>query len=1153
MKRIKHLYDRGCRHSDSWQETHSAADLDSAIACFSELYGTLPEEAALRPSVEGHLGFCLAFRHVLTGSIQDRDEAICSFMRLTARPDPDGDWDSCRKLLGELLGSRATGGQPPDGSAEAAASGQPGQATNEQILGDLATAVGMLAVAVTSRTLDAGQRAEAERLRVHLTALVTLGRSWETREAGGLPDIEELRAARRDLPADDPSSPQLLLELGLALGFLATRDESPDDKRQAVECLTEALERIGPADPQRGHATVRLALLLLSNATTEPDAVPMDRILRMADEALSAPGLDKEQAAMLHLMAGMAYSNRALREGSRDGDEKALAHLNQAKDLVPEDHLLRPAVVGSVGNLLSARFMAARTIDDHDASGAYTHGMQELIDERGLLREETANPAELRGLGQVAHPGVRRGLAATKRLMDAVFRRDQGSADQALADLGQALAGLPPDNEWRQLVMAMLGDGWLARATLSADRNDVIRGHRLLMEAGEQAAEDTPLHRWLSRRAEVAQAELGRLTRNRGLIDDAIRRLSATGGGSCLLHGEQAKAMWELGMALIGRYSLTDDPRDLNNGIVKLEDARRAADSAQAPADSALLQNLSAAYRDRGDRHRRDPQRAIDTAMLGLRDRAAEVLLQTGAQRSVWTASQAASILTAQLVSWCLADGRRDQAVEALELGRALVLHATTIAADVPGLLRAAGQDGLAARWQQEVSQSKRAPSPWDSPLAASGGDTLLPHLVREQFVVPADIRRQVLAALRGTPADAGWLTPPDIGELTAALGQAGCDAFVYLIPPHGSRPGCALVLRADGVLDEIPLPGLTDGPVAAYDAAHQAWLGGPEDDSALRRWHSALANLCDWAWEAVTGPVLRHVARWPLTRPPRLVLIPAGNLGAVPWHAARTTRADGSPRYAIEDAVFSYAASARQLADAARRPARPWGDAAVLVANPTGDLPMAGLEARELLRRYYPGALLLGRPKRLASGAGTPDEVLASLPGGTAPQASLLHCGCHATVAGSLSASYLLLADKQQLTIAQIVAQAQRRIPGGRDSRAPGFLAVLGACMSDLADVDHDEALTLASALLAAGASGVVGARWPTDDLATALLMVMFHHFLNSGRTRPADALRAAQIWMLDPGRRGLEDLSLVLADATTDSGLGEIQAWAAFTYQGT
>jgi CHAT domain-containing protein len=107
---------------------------------------------------------------------------------------------------------------------------------------------------------------------------------------------------------------------------------------------------------------------------------------------------------------------------------------------------------------------------------------------------------------------------------------------------------------------------------------------------------------------------------------------------------------------------------------------------------------------------------------------------------------------------------------------------------------------------------------------------------------------------------------------------------------------------------------------------------------------------------------------------------------------------------------------------------------------------------------------------------------------------------------------------------------------------------------MTDLAHVDHDEALTLASALLAAGACAVIGARWPAEDLATAPLMVMFHHFLNSGHPQPADALRTAQLWMLDGARTTLAGLPPDLANAFHFGHfLTAPHAWAAFTCQGT
>ncbi len=83
--------------------------------------------------------------------------------------------------------------------------------------------------------------------------------------------------------------------------------------------------------------------------------------------------------------------------------------------------------------------------------------------------------------------------------------------------------------------------------------------------------------------------------------------------------------------------------------------------------------------------------------------------------------------------------------------------------------------------------------------------------------------------------------------------------------------------------------------------------------------------------------------------------------------------------------------------------------------------------------------------------------------------------------------------------------------------------LVALAACASDLTVREHDEVLTLATALLAAGASGVIGTKWEIDDLAAAMFMIAFHHLLNTEHPDPAAVLRAAQLWMLDPDRRSI------------------------------
>jgi hypothetical protein len=101
--------------------------------------------------------------------------------------------------------------------------------------------------------------------------------------------------------------------------------------RQLFAAATQYLDRgIGPDNPQRGHAVARLAFLLIGDPAADPGAVPVERVLRLAEEILPSPGLDPEEAAVLHFLAAVAYGVRARRDGTRDGDERAMAHLNRA-------------------------------------------------------------------------------------------------------------------------------------------------------------------------------------------------------------------------------------------------------------------------------------------------------------------------------------------------------------------------------------------------------------------------------------------------------------------------------------------------------------------------------------------------------------------------------------------------------------------------------------------------------------------------------------------------------------------------------------------------------------------------------------------------------------------------------------------------------
>ncbi|WP_189110288.1 CHAT domain-containing protein [Streptomyces camponoticapitis] len=313
--------------------------------------------------------------------------------------------------------------------------------------------------------------------------------------------------------------------------------------------------------------------------------------------------------------------------------------------------------------------------------------------------------------------------------------------------------------------------------------------------------------------------------------------------------------------------------------------------------------------------------------------------------------------------------------------------------------------------------------------------------------------------------------------------------------------------------------------------------------------------------------PLLDHLRSGRPHRLPRLVLSPVGVLGMVPWHAARLSDGPAGPVYACENAVISHCSTSRQLVDVAARSRLPWDRTQVVIADPGGTRAMHA-EARQIAA-LYPRATVVGPvddvpepdgpgtrpPPRAASAA----EVRSFLPGRGDAGAAVCHINCHAVARATPARSSLELhpaaRPPQTLTLAEIQSFAH-----GRDARAPGGLLVLANCTSDLALADYDEALTLSTAFLTAGAASVVGSLWAiSDDVRTSLVMYMFHHYL-IGRGlptnpeavgSPADALRAAQLWMLDPHRTVPPALTHLVKP---DSGLplDAPQIWAAFTHHG-
>lgn len=501
-----------------------------------------------------------------------------------------------------------------------------------------------------------------------------------------------------------------------------------------------------------------------------------------------------------------------------------------------------------------------------------------------------------------------------------------------------------------------------------------------------------------------------------------------------------------------------------------------------------------------------------------------------GAKIAIGDAANAA----VELARRCLYADNPADALRALDSGRGLMLFAATELHKVPDRLAAAGRGDLASRWAAEGRAS-------------------------------SELRREVLAVLAEQQEHADkLLDPPSLDEIRVALTDLGADALVYLVPAESPQPGLALIAMADGKLAWMALPNLvldaTDGvEVEGYLAAladRSRDLAPPERDG---RFTDRLDALCDWAWRAAMGPVLDQVfaARPPSDdRVPRVVLVPMGDLARIPWQAAR--RRDGV--HAVELAAFTQAASARLLCENAARAPVGLSSGGLVVGDPdTGgaarELDDARLEAHAVRQSFYQGARYVGRRPNgtvSPSGAGTADEVRRWLTDQSPAAGAVLHLACHGSFATGLddAKSALLLATAES-GAGELSAEEIVDLLGGAPHRRVG-LVVLAACNTGRSVHGYDEAYSLGTAFLAGSACSVLSTQWSIPDAQTPSLMYLFHHYCRRVGLPPWQALRQAQMWLLDPDRQPPEGMPAELLRSVPVGEPAPLAAWAGFVHYG-
>lgn len=1021
------------------------------------------------------------------------------------------------------------------------------------------------------------------------TLLPSLFAMLEDTLAGLPPEAEGIVPA----PDGDPADPDEEAEQRhTRIRFLALAEVMSPETLAPEELPDLLAELTGTRDPVTGAETraplqsrMIAALLHTTLAARSGDMEGFREALRLMHEAYTDGELDsRTHREWLRTVVPGVLAAAFLTGGSLQDEDMSRTLLEaQRWDEDPEDGNLAASLrmCGEVTRL-QGRLTAALDSGDGDA-------VEDIIEALCELELDEAFEGAEEWTGVLA--GFVLGYAYLGRVVLAASAEDRTEHLRAAAHHLQRAVETSVDVP---VLRGLLDSSWAGLIALTAiaesDPSRIAEGVRRTRKTLDNPGFTPGVRPWARGGIAIALDTLHQLTGDREPLDEAIAEL--TQGLAELPEGmpNGARLTWDLAALRAKRATL--GPGEADTGELRAAVGLARA-SLRLAADDVLLQQgthrglrIARGAADRGRSAAFWALRAglTEEAMACLEEGRSLVL--GAAAVSAGVADRLAALGETRLAErWrAAADASPDRADD-----RSL-LELSAAGTGLPGVLRDR--------------------SPLEVLAAAGAGTPDLPGDLRRRSL---DALRG-----HGDDTDAQSV-PAAGSDLRAGLAKTGADALLYLVPGVDGTDGAVLVVTRDGPAEALPLPGLAPAgraPVAEYLEAggHRQRLEtaaldrpdtvNPRDTGrAERRWLGALDGMCGWAGE-VLGPVLDHLGVWDRalgeagllgalgdasvaasggafggasggasgeageavggagqavraddTRAVRLVLVPCGELGVVPWQAAVLTppSAYGVPRpvRACEVAVLTHAASGREFLRAAARRRMPPAERPALVFHGTDDLEWAEDEIETLAEVHYPDAVI----HRPDENPATPETVLALLGGRADTPASLVHIACHGLAGPDPTRSALhLAAPTGAATGGALTLSTLLETPAEGDAfRSAGPLVVCGGCETDLTTRDHDEALTVTSVMVHRLAADAVGSRWKVDDMRSEVLMLVLHDALARGLA-PPDALRAAQRWMLTaPGERPpVRALKHVSARRLAEDFRERPDTWAAFVHHG-
>lgn len=825
-------------------------------------------------------------------------------------------------------------------------------------------------------------------------------------------------------------------------------------------------------------------------------------------------------------------------DGRADRIERAISLLTRALELADanveaSEAIHRAAVVTNLGYAFSDR-LYGDPLANQDRAIAHYRQVLELV----TIDSDGNSWA-------IAHTNLGLGLLERARLEQASEFDWRGVVDTAVEeqDITLAIDHFEQALRWRSFerdprdwafTEVNLGLAYSRRRGGADDINRALT-HYQAAERGYAAAGDQLNHAQVLHNIAGAKADLARITEGN---EKAHRLLLGEAIDAC------RRSLVERPISEVpidaGRTSL-----QLGHYLLELGDRDGAGD--------AYRESLRALPVDVAPRYARDAARAlaeIEQARNAWEDAAHAWETAAQAAAAAWAARSTAigrlrelreNINIFRWAAYALTKvGRAERAVEILELGRAREL-AFWLETDQEELRQLHAYDPvLASRYQVVRAELRRLEI-----AQHAGGDVPI-----QQAAALTEELASLTAVIRKLPGFATLQTPPELSRIAAALEPD--DALVYLLTsPAGS---IALVVTAStGNVSVVAI----DAPEVQSQGICPLFVTADPETETIGGYFGAhqssnedLARALSQFSEALGVPLLRRVAAIAgAAGASRLCLVPISLLSLLPL-AALTWEENGR-RCLLDTFEVVQTPSAVVLAACRRRAERYRTERALIIGNPLPqESPLPGAEFEALLIEQ---ALAKIETQLLLREEATKARVLDAI-----PHAQLVHFACHgaASILDRPLNAALFLASGEPLYAEEI------RALEGFNAR----LVVASACETGVAQGYEaiDEAMTLGTTFLAAGAAAVVSSLWSVDDAATALLMSRFYEAMSTENTL-AGALRRAQLWLRDATAEDVDHYiaarpmlrerlgAMRRGDAGSDSTpFSSVTNWGAFVFSG-